>query len=609
MSIRWFDRETLDSIIVDRIEKVDVVLDIGCGIRPQTFFKARLHICCEPHSEYVQILQNWFSHYPNIVVLQGTAQEITGIMPDKSVDSVFLLDVIEHLDKDDGHLLVLECQRIARRQVIIFTPLGFMPQQHTPVELDGWGLQGGEWQAHKSGWSPDDFDTSWDILGCKDYHNVSSRGNTLDSPFGAFWAIKDIQQTKFISIPAKLAVISHVLPPSPSGQSVVLHRLLRGLNSECYCLLSRKNYDVYAYLQVSASKCIPTSSSRLSAPYYYIGKDVFQLRMPNWFAVGAIFKLANVLLQVFQCAIRTARIMEREKCTAVLACSGDLIDLPVGYLASRWARVPFYAYLFDDYLHQWIQRLHRCFARLMEPLVLKSAAGIIVPNEFLRDEYCLRYKVKPIVIHNPCESSEDNRAKVPSIVDSRIKDGIRIVYTGAVYHAHYDAFRNLISAMKLLDRSDVKLHLYTAQPRELLEQESIRGPVVYNGHLASQRIPEVQRQADILFLPLAFNSPIPEVIRTSAPGKMGEYLASGRPILVHAPVDSFVSWYFRKHKCGLVVDKSDPVMLLEAIRSLLEDANLQAMLGENARMCARTDFSPPVARAKFLKLFRPARRE
>jgi hypothetical protein len=49
--------------------------------------------------------------------------------------------------------------------------------------------------------------------------------------------------------------------------------------------------------------------------------------------------------------------------------------------------------------------------------------------------------------------------------------------------------------------------------------------VVRHPHIPQSRVAAILRQADVLFLPLAFRSPIQEVIRTSAPGKMGEYLA------------------------------------------------------------------------------------
>jgi len=388
----------------------------------------------------------------------------------------------------------------------------------------------------------------------------------------------------------RLAVLSHILPPSPSGQAMVLFRLLRDLSPEDYCLLSRHDYDPYL--------CEQDSTSRLPARYYHLSGE-FQLRGAS--RVRAL-RVASNLLEFLRRIKGVLRIIKHEKCGAIIACSGDVYDLPVGYLASRLAHVPFYAYIFDYYSRQWPRRLQRRFAQLWEPTLIKRAAGVIVPNEFLRDEYRRRYHVEPIVIHNACANSEiENKDETPW----PSHDGeIKIVYTGAIYHAHYDAFRNFIAAIQQLERQDVKLHIYTAQSPVELEKEDILGPVVaYHNHLAPPHVFKVQRQADILFLPLAFDSVIPEVIRTSAPGKMGEYLASGRPILVHAPVNSFVSWYFKEHNCGVVVDQSEPAMLAEAIERILDDADLRQVLSENARVRAKVDFNVKVAQAEFLRVF------
>ena len=84
----------------------------------------------------------------------------------------------------------------------------------------------------------------------------------------------------------------------------------------------------------------------------------------------------------------------------------------------------------------------------------------------------------------------------------------------------------------------------------------------------------------MLFLPLAFDSPYPAVARTSAPAKMAEYLTARRPILVHAPADSFVSSYFRPHSCGVVVDEVDPIALAQALERVIGDSELRK------RVCA-----------------------
>jgi glycosyltransferase involved in cell wall biosynthesis len=58
----------------------------------------------------------------------------------------------------------------------------------------------------------------------------------------------------------------------------------------------------------------------------------------------------------------------------------------------------------------------------------------------------------------------------------------------------------------------------------------------------------------------------------------------------------------------MVVDTNEPAMLVQAIRYVMEDADLRHRVGENARARARTDFSLAVAQAEFFKLFQPKAR-
>lgn len=592
MSIEWFDRETLDRVIVEQIQTVDVILDIGCGIRPQSFFKPKLHILCEPNDEYDRILQNRFINQHNFLIAKGSWQETLKLLLDLSVDSIFLLDIIEHLEKEEGRRLLIECERLARKQIVLFTPLGFMSQEYEIGQCDGWGLHGAEWQTHKSGWTPSDFDDSWDIFGSKTYHTVNGKGEALDPPSGAFWAIRNIPPRKLPSLPIKLAVLSYILPPSLSEQSSMLFRLLQNLNPDCYCLLSSRDYDPHLTFQ--------NSLNRLQSKYYHFPSE-FQFVQPNGHSLRQLQKIVNLLLRIWQRAMRIWSIVKNEKCDAIMACTGDLADLPAGYLASKVGHVALYVFLFEDYSNQRLRSMNWYLAQVVESIVLKSATGVIVCNEFLKKELQRRHGIETTLIRNPCELLHEKTAEFPWPADP---GEIKIVYTGAVYHADLGALHNLVEAIQKIARPEIKLHVYTVQSPVELEREKIRGWVVYHPYLTLSQVMEVQRQADILFLPLPFDSPIPEVIKTSAPNKIGEYVASGRPVLVHAPSHSFVSWYFREHECGVVVDQMEPVELAQAIRRILDDGALRQQLRENALARARTDFSLDTARERFMHLFR-----
>jgi len=198
MSVIWLTKDELYPVAAKNVKPASVILDIGCGIQPQNHIVPKVHICCEPYDEYVEILQQQTSNASdrNYVLLKATWNEAVDLFPSKSVDTVFLDDVIEHLEKDQALKLLKKTEQIARSQIVVITPLGFLPQEH-PDGKDAWGLNGGAWQEHKSGWQPEDFDDTWDIFVAQNYHFFDNMGKPFEKPFGAMWAIKNLDRIKF----------------------------------------------------------------------------------------------------------------------------------------------------------------------------------------------------------------------------------------------------------------------------------------------------------------------------------------------------------------------------------------------------------------------------
>ena len=186
--ILWLESGIFYKGIEKYIQPADVILDIDCGIRPQQFIVPKLLICVEPYDEYAEILRQNFKG-TNTVIIRLDAMQALSSLPDNSIETIFLMDVIEHMVKEVGQEVIKECERVANKQIIIFTPLGYMPQEIHAENLDAWNLHGGTWQEHKSGWYPENFPL-WKIIACKHLHTHDSTGKELDTPYGGFYAIK-----------------------------------------------------------------------------------------------------------------------------------------------------------------------------------------------------------------------------------------------------------------------------------------------------------------------------------------------------------------------------------------------------------------------------------
>ena len=134
-------------------------LDIGGGIRPQTIFPGHTTVL-EPHAEY----REWLAtNRPDVDVVAGEWADAMRLFKPLSFAHVTLLDVIEHVEKGEALALLNKTLDLARISVVVFTPLGFIEQNPGEGGLDAWGLHGGEWQRHRSGWCRRDFE-GWRVV-------------------------------------------------------------------------------------------------------------------------------------------------------------------------------------------------------------------------------------------------------------------------------------------------------------------------------------------------------------------------------------------------------------------------------------------------------------
>jgi hypothetical protein len=166
------------------------LLEIGPGIRPIVLqFPPHLRVLVEPSTAYCRVLSRILGPRENTVVVNQDALTFLKSIPDESFDAVVLTDVIEHLEKDEGLLLIREVERVTSSIVGIFTPLGFMPQ-HFSSKQDTWGFEEADLQTHRSGWLPNDFGVNWKF-------HIATHAHISDSgeEFSAMWAIYEKRAT------------------------------------------------------------------------------------------------------------------------------------------------------------------------------------------------------------------------------------------------------------------------------------------------------------------------------------------------------------------------------------------------------------------------------
>ena len=130
-------------ILLDK--KGQSILDVGCGNgRPMRIINKHKHffsIGGDASLPRLKQAKNLKSHNDYIRCDVRTLP-----FQEKSFDIVLCLEVIEHLPKEEGIRFIESLERIARKQVIIGSPVDFMKRQTKDSYMD-----------HVSGWTPNEF--------------------------------------------------------------------------------------------------------------------------------------------------------------------------------------------------------------------------------------------------------------------------------------------------------------------------------------------------------------------------------------------------------------------------------------------------------------------
>ena len=137
---------TINELLVDSIS----VLDVGCGVGATLKeFCCPIKIGVDAHRPYLENAK----YDEQYIKLNFKAEHISELFLPNSLDSVTLIDVIEHFEKEVAINVLRQVEEIATKRVIVFTPRGFFKQ----IDVDHYGLGGESYQRHRSGWEVEDF--------------------------------------------------------------------------------------------------------------------------------------------------------------------------------------------------------------------------------------------------------------------------------------------------------------------------------------------------------------------------------------------------------------------------------------------------------------------
>ncbi len=181
----WRNRKKIPYyLFINELERAlqgcESVLDLACGASSplQHLTRNFFLVGCDRFKPALEKSRRAGIHDQYI---QLDVVDLDGRFPAKSFDCVLALDLIEHLEKEEGARLIAAMEKIAKRRVIIFTPNGFLPQGE---------FSGNPWQVHRSGWSVTEMKgKGFQVIGVMGWKRLrGDKGGLKFSPKG-FWSL------------------------------------------------------------------------------------------------------------------------------------------------------------------------------------------------------------------------------------------------------------------------------------------------------------------------------------------------------------------------------------------------------------------------------------
>lgn len=397
----------------------------------------------------------------------------------------------------------------------------------------------------------------------------------------------------------KILIISSYAPPITKGAPQNLYNLLRDFPENSYCILtSFYNIDNISaktgtwlkgkyifYDNISASSSLKTHSEiTKERPSRLILNKLKHLVKRIWLlgALGGTFIMFSQIIMIIKTGIQT---IKEEKIEIMIGFSDYGPALISTYLLYKITKKPYYIFLFDIYKDNFYPVFPAAsLAKIFESKILKNAEKIIVTNEGTLNYYTQIYgeeiRKKIIIIHNSTFSEPYLNLQK----DYNPKPPYTILFTGSIYWPQIGSLKNLIKAVEELKDIDINLKIYCPDPKDYLKKIGITENEKIKISIAPpQKMPEIQTQADILFLPLSWHTKSQKIIDTATPGKLADYLISNRPILIHAPSSTFLVKYAKENNFAAVIDEESIEKLKIIIKKLLTDQKFSEKLIENAR--------------------------
>lgn len=210
--------------------------------------------------------------------------------------------------------------------------------------------------------------------------------------------------------------------------------------------------------------------------------------------------------------------------------------------------------------------------------LVKSADANVAICKEMADEYEGRYGRKFHWLENPVDIGPFRDF---TRTEWSAGKPFRIRYGGRIGWAISQSLLDMAAVVHELRKSGVNVvfEIHSSQAAAIAQECRQYDGVSIHALGPYKDLPKSLFHSDLLFICYDFDPGSIKLARLSMPGKMGECLATGTPVLVYGPKGSPVIEYARRAQWGSVVDERSHEKLTTTLKELIANAALRERLG------------------------------
>lgn len=362
-------------------------------------------------------------------------------------------------------------------------------------------------------------------------------------------------------------------------------------------------------------------------PYSTVCRDFFRLNAGERLAPKVVVRLVRRQLNYLagrtetmppffgHITARLGRWIEAFQPQVILSQLGGLPMTQITLAISRRYDLPLVTHISDDWVLGWPanvlgRQLHPLtdYANWLTRRAFRAAIDHATQNLVISKDMARVYKTRYGREFQAFYNATERESWVPlDHQDDDVSPEGKLLYSGSVFE--YGQFQSLCDVRDAVaslraDGFAVALYVHTQHsesPRHMYEFQ--RPPVsILRPLVARDNLVEHIRSSTVLVLPVNFDRTSVDFIRLSLPGKLAEYLHSGRPILGYGPRETAQIEFLERNRCGEVVTQRDPTLLRDALVRLLTDSARRNELSKQALVVAADQFDATRQRDRFRRV-------